>query len=188
MIKHFSRIEHIVSKLDSNVRNCLNEIEQIKCFDKGDVLLAEGKICRKSFHINKGIVRKFYRNGVKEITTDFYFEDDIAVAFNSYTFQTPSREIIECLTDVEARVTHREDWEAAKSKFPQLLELDILLTEIYTGSLEEDLYDLRVLNATERYNKLLDEAPELLHYIKLTHIASYLNVSLETLSRIRAKL
>ncbi|WP_417367161.1 Crp/Fnr family transcriptional regulator [Flavobacterium beibuense] len=150
--------------------------------------MAEGKICRNSFHIKKGIARKFYRNDAKEITTDFYFEDDIAIAFNSYTFQTPSTEIIECLTDVEVRITHREDWEAAKSKFPQLLKLDILLTEIYTGSLEEDLYDLRVLNATQRYQKLLGEAPELLQHVKLTYIASYLNISLETLSRIRAKL
>jgi len=188
MITHFSKIEQIISTFDRRLRDYLNEIEHIKYFDKGDILLEEGRVCRKSFHITKGIARKYYRNDAKEITTDFYFEDDIAIAFNSYTFQTPSNEVIECLTDVEARITHRENWDAAKAKFPQLLELDILLTEIHAGALEEDLYDLRVLNATERYQKLLAEAPELLHHIKLTHIASYLNISLETLSRIRSRL
>ncbi|WP_422004191.1 Crp/Fnr family transcriptional regulator [Roseivirga pacifica] len=188
MINHFSKINEVVATFDREVKNHLNSIEHVKRFSKGELLLAEGKVCRKSFHISKGIARKFFRNDAKEVTTDFFFQDDIAIAFNSYTFQTPSRETIQCLTDVEARVTHREDWDAAKAKFPQLLELDILLTEIHAGLLDEELYDLRVLSATERYQKLLTESPEVLQSVKLTHIASYLNISLETLSRIRARL
>ncbi|PRX54179.1 Crp/Fnr family transcriptional regulator [Flagellimonas meridianipacifica] len=187
MVKHFEKIEQLVASLDLKTQLFLDKIEKTKFFNKGDILLSAGSVCRKSFHVRSGIVRKYYIQNGKEITTDFCFEDDIALAYTSYTFQQPSTEFIDCLTDVKVSITHREQWEAAKKRFPRLLELDLLLTEIHAGALEEDLLDLRTLTATERYEKLLTQAPELLQHIKLTHIASYLNISLETLSRIRAK-
>ncbi|WP_422860415.1 Crp/Fnr family transcriptional regulator [Flagellimonas sp. S174] len=187
MLNHFEKIEQLVASLDTKTQIFLSKIEETKSFKKGEILLNAGSVCRKSFHVRKGIVRKYHIKNGKEITTDFFFEDDIALAYTSYTFQEPSTEFIDCLTDVKVSITHREQWEAAKIKFPKLLELDLLLTEIHAGALEEDLLDLRTLTASERYEKLLAQAPELLLHIKLTHIASYLNISLETLSRIRAK-
>jgi len=187
MIEHIKRIEKLIASFDNVTIDLLNKIEVIKHFRKGDILLREGNICKKSYHIVSGIARKYYLKEGKEVITDFYFADDIAVAFNSYTFEQPSNEFIDCITDVEVKVTRKYDWEKAKVNFPQLIELDLLLTEIHAGALEEDMHDLRLLNATERYQKLLSDAPELIKYIKLQHIASYLNISLETLSRIRAK-
>ena len=187
MIQHLERIEHLAASFDQETKDFLDQIEVTKHLKKGDILLHAGDTCQRSFQVCSGIVRKYVLKAGKEITTDFYFEEDIAVAFNSYTFQQPSLEYLDCLTDVTAKVTHRHDWERAKATFPQLMELDLLLTELHAGSLEEDLHDLRLLTATERYQKLMDQTPELLQYIKLTHIASYLNISLETLSRIRAK-
>ena len=187
MVKHFEKIDQLVASFDKSTQAFLKKIETVKRFKKGEVLLSEGMVCRRSFHIVSGIARKYYLKDGKELTTEFFFEDDLAVAFGSYTFQQPSLEFIDCLTDVEVRVTRYEDWEAAKKQFPCLVELDLLLTEIHAGILEEDLRDLRILSATERYEKLIAQAPYLLQYIKLTHIASYLGISLETLSRIRAK-
>lgn len=187
MRDHFRKIEQLISSFDRATRNHLSTIEDTRRFKKGEILVSAGSVCRKSFHITRGIARKYYLKNGKEYTTDFFFEDDIAVAYNSYTFEQPGTEYIDCLTDVNASITYRKDWEAAKAKFPQLLELDLLLTEVHAGALEEDLLDLRTLSAPERYQKLMAEAPELLQYIKLTHIASYLNISLETLSRIRAR-
>ncbi len=188
MIEHIKKIEKLIASFDKATINLLNKIEVIKHFKKGDVLLNEGYICKNSYHITSGIARKYYLKEGKEVITDFYFADDIAVAFNSYTFQQPSNEFIDCITDVEVKVTQKQDWEKAKVNFPELIKLDLLLTEIHAAVLEEDMHDLRLLNATERYQKLLSIAPELLKYIKLQHIASYLNISLETLSRIRAKI
>lgn len=188
MIEHIKKIEKLIASLDKATIDFLNKIEVIKHFKKDDILLNEGNICKKSYHIISGIARKYYLKDGKEIITDFYFKDDIAVAFNSYTFQQPSNELIDCITDVKVKVTQKQDWDEAKENFPHLMELDLLLTEIHVAALEEDMHDLRLLNASERYQKLLSDAPSLLKYIKLQHIASYLNISLETLSRIRAKI
>lgn len=188
MIAHIKKIEKLIASFDKTTIDLLNKIEVIKHFEKGDILLNQSDTCKKSYHIISGIARKYYLKDGKEIITDFYFEDDIAVAFNSYTFQQPSNEYIDCITDVKAKVTQKKDWDKAKVNFPHLKELDLLLTEIHAAALEEDMHDLRLLNASERYQKLLSDAPDLLKYIKLQHIASYLNISLETLSRIRAKI
>lgn len=187
MLPHLTKIEQLIKSFDNSTKNFLNEISLNKRFKKGDILLSEGEICQRSFHLTSGIARKFYFMEGKETTTEFYFEDDLAVAFSSYTFQEPSREFIECLTDVSASVTDYSAFQKAKQKFPKLIELDLLLTEIYAGWLEESLFDIYTLTATQRYEKLLKHSPYLLKYIKLTHIASYLGISLETLSRIRAK-
>ena len=188
MIRHFEKIEKLVESFDKPTKDFLSKIEVERCFKKGDILLPQGNICRRSFHIVSGIARKYYLKDGKEITTEFYFEDDLAVAFSSYTFQQPSKEFIDCLTDVHAKITQYQDWELAKRKFPHLIELDLLLTEIHAGFLETHIRNIRTLSATQRYENLLKQAPYLLKYINLTHIASYLGVKPESLSRIRRRM
>jgi hypothetical protein len=84
-------------------------------------------------------------------------------------------------------VANLSELEAAKQEHPQLLELDLRLTERYTLWQEERLLDFRTLSARQRYEKLLQQAPQLFQQVQLTHIASYLGMSLATLSRLRAR-
>ncbi len=67
------------------------------------------------------------------------------------------------------------------------MELDLLITELYTAWLEERLLEFQTLNATQRYEKMRQQTPHLIQQVQLTHLASYLGISLETLSRIRSK-
>lgn len=62
-------------------------------------MLQENEVCRKSYFMVNGIARKFFILDNKEVTTEF-FEEDIAVSFESLVNQKPSKEVIECLTDV----------------------------------------------------------------------------------------
>nr|MCU0392988.1 Crp/Fnr family transcriptional regulator [Thermoflexibacter sp.] len=124
----------------------------------------------------------------KEITTEFFFKDELAVSFDSYTLQKPSREYIQALTDAVVNVTDYTKFQSLKSKHPSLQELDFLLTEYYALWLEEKVFELHTQNATQRYETLLKKSPHIVQQVQLTQIASYLNISLETLSRIRAKI
>ena len=63
-----------------------------------------------------------------------------------------------------------------------------MMTEYYAMWLEERLLQFHTLDARERYLQLVKEQPHFVQKVQLTHIASYLGVSLETLSRIRAKI
>ncbi len=189
MNSYLIKINNFVENLDAETQTELAEITVRKQFAKGEFLLRQDEICRQSFFIERGIVRKFYlTEDGKEITTELCFADDLAVSFQSYTLQTPSLEFIQATENTEVTVTDYTSFQQLKTRFPKLLELDLMMTEYYAMWLEERLRRFHTLDATKRYQKLIAEQPHVVRQIQLTHIASYLGVSLETLSRIRAKI
>ncbi len=188
MHNHLRKIDEFVTQLAPDTLIALENISAIQQFKKGEYLLRQDQICRSSFYITDGIARKFYLTDGKEVTSELLFPDDIAVSFHSYCLQQPSREYIQALTDIAVSTTDYHAFEQLKVQHPQLVQLDLMLTEYYTLWLEERLYHFHTLNATQRYQLLVKEHPAILQHIQLTHIASFLGISLETLSRIRAKL
>ena len=188
MTSYLDKINNYIKSLDNETMNAIQSISSDKKYKKGDLLLRQNEICGKSYLIISGIVRKYYLTDGKEITTEIYFENDLAVSFDSYTLQQPSREFIEALTDVTVSITQYQAFQDAKSKYPKLLALDLMLAEYYGMWVEHKLFQLHTLTATERYLEILNKSPHIIQNIPLTIIASYLGISLETLSRIRAKI
>ena len=188
MTSYLDKINNYIKSLDNETLNAIQSISSDKKYKKGDLLLRQNEICGKSYLIISGIVRKYYLTDGKEITTEIYFENDLAVSFDSYTLQQPSREFIEALTDVTVSITQYQAFQDAKSKYPKLLALDLMLAEYYGMWVEHKLFQLHTLTATERYLEILNKSPHIIQNIPLTIIASYLGISLETLSRIRAKI
>jgi CRP-like cAMP-binding protein len=184
---HLDRIKKLLENLDEASAEALKEISATKTYAKGEFLLKADQICTKSYWVDRGVVRKFYVHHDREVTTEFYFKDDMAVSFESYTLQKPSREYIQALTDVTVTATDYAGFQLQKAKHRQLEALDFLMTEYYALWLEEKVLELHTQNATQRYQTLLTKSPLVIQHVQLTQIASYLNVSLETLSRIRAK-
>jgi CRP-like cAMP-binding protein len=187
MQHYIDKIKKLIENFDDATLKALTEISYTKTFSKGDYLLKADSICDKSFWVESGILRKYYAYNDKEITTEFYFKDDLAMSFDSYTQQKPSRECIQALTEVTVNITEYSSFQIEKLKHRQLQELDFLMTEYYALWLEEKVFELHTQNATERYQTILTKSPHIIQQVQLTQIASYLNVSLETLSRIRAK-
>jgi CRP-like cAMP-binding protein len=188
MKSYINKINNYINALDNETLTALQSISSEKKYKKGELLLRQNEICGKSYLLIDGIARKYYLNDCKEITTEIYFENDLAVSFDSYTLQQPSREFIEALTDVTVSITYYEAFQAAKAKYPKLLILDLMLTEYYGMWVENRLFQVHTLTATERYLEILDKSPHIVQTVPLTIIASYLGISLETLSRIRAKI
>ena len=188
MTSFLDKINNYIKSLDNDTLTALQSISLEKKFKKGHLLLRQNEICGKSYLLVKGIARKYYINDSKEITTELYFENDLAISFDSYALQQPSREFIEALTDVTVSVTYYQAFQEAKAKYPKLLSLDLMLAEYYAMWVENRLFQFHTLTATERYLDILDKSPHIVQAIPLTIIASYLGISLETLSRIRAKI
>ncbi len=187
MHSYLNKINDFIARLDKATLTALNEISAVKILKKGDFLLRQDEVCKKSYWIEKGVARKYYLNDGKEITTELYFDNDIAVSFDSYCLQKPSREFIQVLTDSTISQTDFLAYQKAKEKFPQLATLDLMMTEYYAMWLEERLFQFHTMDATSRYLNLIKNHPYIIQNIPLTFIASYLGISLETLSRIRAK-
>lgn len=185
---HLTKINSFIEQLDSDTLSALQGISKSKTYPKGDFLLRQDEVCRHSFWVEHGIVRKFYLHDGKEITTELFFENDLAVSFDSYTMQKPSREFIQALTATTVSQTDFTAFQKAKERYPKLAELDLLMTEYYAMWLENRLFEFHTLDARRRYLLLMKDHPHILQHIPLTYIASYLGISLETLSRIRARI
>jgi len=187
MKSYLSKIDRYIQSLDQATLAVLQSISSQKAYKKGDLLLRQDEICRKSYVLISGIARKYYLNDGKEITTELYFENDLAVSFDSYILQQPSREFIEALTDITVSVTFYEAFQEAKAEYPSLLALDLMLAEYYGMWVENRLFEFHTMSASERYLDILTKHPHIVQAVPLTIIASYLGISLETLSRIRAR-
>ncbi len=182
-----AKLERFLSSLHAETLETLEAISVNKSFKKGALLLKPGEVCQWSYQILDGIARKYYLSEGKQITTELYFVGDIAISFGSYALQNPSTEYIEALTEVKVSAINYLAFQEAKAKYPKLMELDIMLLEYYGLWIEERMLQLRTLSAKQRYDLILEQSPNILKHVPLGIVASYLGISLETLSRIRAK-
>lgn len=178
----------MLQNIDQKTFDQIEKHINVKVFSKGDYLFQQHEVCKRIFWIKKGICRKFYLHDGKEITTEILFEDNFISSAKSFVLQQPSNEFAQALSEVETWSLTKTKFDVLKSEHPKLQSLDLKFVELYAIWLEERLFQFQTQDATTRYLHLLKKQPHYIQQIPLTYIASYLGVSLETLSRIRSKI
>ena len=153
---------------------------------KGEKLLQEGDICKSMFYVEKGMVRQFYYKGGRDVTEHFSYEGRIVICIESFLKQNPSRLMVEAL---EASVVYG----IPHDDFLALVETDKEMARLYRQILEHALISSqehadsqRFENASERYVRLLKSKPEIILRAPMVHVASFLQMTPETLSRVRS--
>jgi len=154
---------------------------------KGDFLITEGKICRHIYFLEQGCLRGFYNLDGKEITYWFAFENNFVTSFFSFITKRPAVENIQLIEDSILWSIAHHDLEALYQKHADIERLGRIMTERYYVMLEERFLSNHFKEARDRYDNLITNTPHILQRIPLGHIASYLGISQETLSRIRSK-
>jgi CRP-like cAMP-binding protein len=187
MNPYIKRIKDFHSRLNVQILKELESVFVDKSFTKGAFLLKPGHICTSHLLIKKGIARKFYMHKDKEITTEIYFHDDVAISLDSYIMHKPGDVFIEALTDLEVTIIDYKLFSKLKRNYPQVMLMDKMFIEYYAVWFEQRLREFQTLDAAQRYSKLIEKEPQIVQHLPVTIVASYLNVSLETLSRIRSK-
>lgn len=183
-----SEFSEFLNTIDSNRKEFIQSLFKEETIRKNQLLLAEGNICTKNYIIRNGVARKYFLHLDKEITTEIYLAGDIAFSFESFAYQKKSDENIIAVTDLECITINHTDYFNAKNKHPWFAEYDLMFVERYATQLEHKIKELATLDAAKRYEKILTHYPQLLQQVPLKIIATYLNVSAERLSRIRAKI
>ena len=152
------------------------------------MLHREGEVCKKLYFVEKGLVRWFYHSEEgKDITDSFGGENSFVTAFDSFFQRKPSRYSIELLEDSTVYSMTYDDLEYLFEKFREVEKVSrLILIQILEQSLDKNSA-LQFHNAHERYEFITEKHPDLLQRVSLGHIASYLGITQETLSRIRAK-
>jgi CRP-like cAMP-binding protein len=187
MQKHLEKLTQLYEELVNIAGEDFHNIFHKVKLKKGKFLLKEGNICQHTWIIESGIARVFKTKNEIEIVTYFAFPGEFIDSYKSFVLQVPSRENVQLIEDSVVSVISRKDIELLASKYPLVNEIDKHISEIYAIWLEDRIYSLQFSTAKERYDELLNKYPHYIQRIPLTYIASYLGVTLETLSRIRAK-
>ena len=156
-------------------------------YPKGSVILKMGEIENYVSVIEEGAVRFVIPNEDAETTFGFAFQGHFFSAYDSFVFQKPSKYQIETLTDVKVwRISHQD----LNNLFDNTREGNLVGRQIaeqfFCGKQNREL-SLLTKTATERYYNLFKHQPQLIKEIPLKYIASYIGITPQALSRIRAE-
>lgn len=173
--------------LSEEGRSALLGVVTQKTIAKGHFFAKGGKVCKELYFMEKGYARGYYELDGKEMTTWFAFENDLFTSFYSYISQKPAVENLVAMEECQVCQIRQEDLARLYKQFHEIESLGRLINEHYYVKLEERMNAKHFKTAKELYDLLLQDTPQLLQRVPLGHIASYLGMSQETLSRIRGK-
>lgn len=154
-------------------------------FQKGEFVLKEGEVCSNIYWVVKGLIRQFYFKNDKELTEHLAIENTICMSIESLFKEQPSHLQIQAIepTILFALPKDRLEREAVRNTNIQMLYRKILEESLILSQVKADM--LRFEPAPERYAKLVKRSPQLVLRAPLVYIASYLQMTPETLSRVR---
>ena len=165
----------------------LESILVAKKYAKNEIILGEGETCENIYWIVKGLVRQYYYKNGKELTEYMATENTICMCIESLFREQPTRlqmmaiepTVLYCLPKAKLEAV------AMKSVNIQILYRKILEESLILSQIHADM--LRFESAIDRYRKLVKSSPQLVLRAPLLYIASYLQMTPETLSRVRTQ-
>jgi len=177
-----------IPDIDPDVLNNISSIVTEESVSKGDLLLKQGDICKHLYFTESGIIRCFSLKDGMDITTWFSFKNEFITSFTSFFPKVPSYENMELLTDATLLKISFSDFDTLRRQSIEFEKVINHFVTLYTIQIEQRLFQIQTQSATEKYQTMLRSEPHLIQEIPSKHLASYLGVSRETLSRIRSSI
>ena len=154
-------------------------------YGKNEMILREGETCTNIYWVVKGLVRQFYYKNGKELTEYMATENSIVMCIESLFREQPTHLQIKAIEPTVLIAMPKADLEAVAMKsvniqilYRKILEESLILSHIHADMLSFE-------SAQDRYQKLIKRQPQLVLRAPLVYIASYLQMTPETLSRVR---
>ena len=183
--KVLEEITQAYSKLSIDCQQDFISNSRLCTFEKGKVVIREGQYSKKAYLILSGCSRAYYLKNGKDITDWVTFENQFMASVVSFFSQEPSPHYVEFLEESTVLEFSKDTVDMLSDKHHDFERfISKVVTETMLG-LCERLYTIQFNKADERYEHLITNYPAIATRVPLTHIASYLGITLETLSRIR---
>jgi len=157
-------------------------------YKKSTLLLESGQFEQKLKFLEKGVVREYYTTKDKETNINFYARPEFLTDFSAFNNAVATKKNQACITNVELKVLD-------KRKFVELLNkydcgksfIDLTFQKLLE---QKELFEYHRItkNSEELYKEIVKNKPCWLDKIPQYHIASYLGITPETLSRIRKRI
>jgi CRP-like cAMP-binding protein len=155
---------------------------------KGELLVTAGEVCSAIYFVKRGILRGYVKDGLKDITTWITGEGELVSSISSFDLQIPAVENVQAIEDCELIGLTFENMEYLYENFPEANIVGRKILQKYYRDAEERAFIARLTEATSKYKRFIATKSDMLNRVPLKFIASYLGMTLETLSRIRSKL
>jgi CRP-like cAMP-binding protein len=159
-----------------------------KSYKKGSVILENGKTENELRFLDNGIIREYYATNDKEKNINFYTEPIFITDFSSFTNSTSTKKYQEALSDLDLRVLSKDKFLEFTNQYNcGKLFIETIFQRIVVNK-ENEEFNHFVNTAEALYLDIMKTKPNWLLHIPQYHIASYLGITPETLSRIRKRI
>ncbi|WP_299381961.1 Crp/Fnr family transcriptional regulator [uncultured Lacinutrix sp.] len=191
-MEHYIELTNFIKKNidieDKDLKVVLSYFKPIKK-SKNEILLSNGKNSQVSYFVKKGCLRIFYIDEEgKDITRYIAFENQFATELVSFITNEPAQENIQVIEKSELLYITHDDFRTLIKTIPKWKDFyNIYLEKAYVNS-SKRLISFTTLDASERYKQLFKINPNIVRRLPNKIVASYINISQETLSRIKSKL
>lgn len=164
----------------------LMKLMKLNKFKKKDILVKAGEVCEYNSFILKGCLRTFFTDEKgHEHIFQLGFEDWWASDLMSFVTGEPAHYSVEALEDTEVLQMHREDYEVLFIQFPKYERFFRILIQNAYAAAQKRMIDSMSYSAERRYLEFVKKFPFMEKRVAQHHIASYLGITPEALSRIK---
>ena len=159
-----------------------------KIIDARSIFISEGEMFDSLLFIHSGIIRSFRLLDGNDYSFFFFADNEFAIDYESFLMNVPTPLFFETLTQCKVTEYKKGTLELLYEQIPRLEKLGRIIAEQCYLDVHERLKQFQTDDLETRYLKLISKSPYLFQTVPLYHIASYLGVKPQSLSRIRAKL
>lgn len=177
------------TSLTKEQQHTIAEEIKIEEFKKGTILLRQGDVPTKCYFVLKGCIRQYSIDEKgKEVTSNFYTEEQAIAVFNNHKLDKSSEYTFVCLEDSVLVVGDLAIEQDMYTKYTQLEIMTRKMIEENFGKVQEEFATFISSTPEERFKTLLMKRPQLVDRVPQHQLASYLGITPESLSRIKKRL
>lgn len=173
--------------LTEEEKNAIISLDLFRTLKKGTILLKEGQYSKESYFVLKGCIRTYYLIDGEEKTTDFYTETE-TLSPPCVINMTPSEYYVDCIEDCSLLISNSDMEVEVNSKFPKFEIMCRRLSEELLAKERLEFDEFRTSSPEQRYLSLLEKRQDLIQRVPQHQLASYLGITPQSLSRLRARI
>ncbi len=184
LIRYFSKM----TLLSKEEEEALTKSIEVKEFSKGDFIVREGSRNKDTFFVLEGLVRQFQLSDGDEITTGFYRDGQWIISLTDFMDDSASAENLVCAEDTSLVVGNEKKAQDLFRQFPRFEAISRMVMEKVFAEQQRWMKVYLTDSPEDRYLKLLKRQPDIFQKVPQYHIATYIGVKPESLSRIRKRI
>jgi CRP-like cAMP-binding protein len=182
------RLQAIIPLSDAALHT-IEQAMQTHHYKKGDYILRASQRADQLHFVVEGLTRMYHLNDGKEITTYLSCDGGFAVAYSAFIREQSSEEYIQCLEETQTISFSAETMHRFYSEIPGWDRVGRVLAEQHFLCMSDRILKLQMIPAKEKYLSFLQtEHPKIVQQTPLIHVASFLGITPESLSRIRKQI